>query len=40
MSTNTTEAYRHGLRPVMTRGAATTDQIFEQMGDHTKDLES
>ncbi len=34
VSTNVTEkVYRHELRPVMTRGAATMDQIFRQMDD-------
>ena len=41
VSTNVTEkVYRHQLRPVMTRGAATMDQIFKQMGDHRRGLES
>ncbi|TCN30069.1 phage integrase family protein [Kribbella orskensis] len=41
VSTNVTEkVYRHELRPVMTRGAATMDQIFKQMDDHRQELES
>ena len=40
-STNVTEkVYRHELRPVMTRGAATMDQIFKPMGDRRQELES
>ena len=35
VSTNVTEkVYRHELRPVMTRGSATMDQIFKRMDDH------
>ena len=41
MSTNVTEkVYRHELRPVMTRGAATLDQFFKQMDDRRSELES
>ena len=41
VSTNVTEkVYRHELRPVMTRGAATMDQIFKQTTDHRQEPES
>jgi integrase len=41
VSTNVTEkVHRHDLRPVMTRGVATMDQIFKPMGERRHELES